>query len=103
MAIKKKKRWIDRRCCDWDTFLNSFTKAAEIKRFPLLMVDRMQARSDWRRYGMTGHEALIMQYNRALEELYDFGSEPPKGRRDDDRGPDSDPPMPKPKQPLRQI
>lgn len=51
---------IHRVCCTFDTFLNAFMRAAHQKRIPLLCVNRLEARRDWRR-GMTGFEALNKQ------------------------------------------
>jgi len=58
-----------RGCCNFDTFLNSLCSAARKTKFPLLLVDRLQARKHWRK-GMTGYEALITQRNQQMSGIY---------------------------------
>lgn len=61
-----KEKWVDRRCCDWDTFLTSLMRACEKLKFPLILINWRMARRDWRRYGMTGAEVVKMQRNAEL-------------------------------------
>lgn len=81
MASKgPKKPWIDRRCCDWDTFLTSLIAAAQRRGFPLLLVNWCEARRYWRKHACTGAEVIQMQYSRELNEaLYNGYGEPPGG------------------------
>jgi hypothetical protein len=75
----RKKRWIDRRCCDWDTFLDSLLASARRLNFPLLLINRCEARHFWRRYGCTGHEVVLMQRGRELQDAgYAGYGEPPQ-------------------------
>lgn len=61
MALKKRKApWIDRRCCDWDTFLSSLMAAAQRRRFPLLLVNWCEAR----RYCQRGNVQRIWRASR---------------------------------------
>jgi hypothetical protein len=53
--------WIDRRCCNFDTFLCDVMRACERLKFPLILVDWCEARRYWRRYGCTGAEVVKMQ------------------------------------------
>ena len=74
----RKALWVDRRCCDWDTFLTSLMRAAQRLKFPLLLVNRCEARQYWRRYGCTGAEVIHMQRARELKEvIYDGYGKPP--------------------------
>lgn len=87
---KRKSPWIDRRCCDWDTFLTGLMGAAHRLQFPLLLVNWSEARRYWRRYSSTGAEVLKMQRAREMHAaLYNGYGEPPEGRGtkgDDDGG-----------------
>lgn len=82
--MARKQPWIDRRCCDWDTFLCSLMAAAERLKFPLILVNNCEARRAWRRYGCTGAEAIKMQRNRVLGEAMYLYSTPPRRRRSAD-------------------
>lgn len=79
MASKKRKApWIDRRCCDWDTFLSSLMVAAQRQQFPLLLVNWCEARRYWRQHSCTGAEVIQMQRTREMNEaLYNGYGEPP--------------------------
>ncbi|HCF7071156.1 TPA: hypothetical protein NIJ37_003515 [Pseudomonas aeruginosa] len=79
MARKKRKApWIDRRCCDWDTFLSSLMAAAQRQLFPLLLVNWCEARRYWRQHSCTGAEVIQMQRAREVNEaLYNGYGEPP--------------------------
>lgn len=83
MARKKRKaQWIDRRCCDWDTFLCSLMAAAERQQFPLLLVNWCEARRFWRQYSCTGAEVIRMQRAREMNDaLYNGYGEPPASGR----------------------
>ena len=59
---KRKVRQV-RKCCDWDTFLWGFLDAARRRRFPLILVNRCEARKLWRHWACTGAEALTMIAN----------------------------------------
>lgn len=86
---KRKSPWIDRRCCDWDTFLTGLMGAAHRLNFPLLLVNRCEARRYWRRYGCTGAEVIKMQRAREMNQaLYNGYGEPPRSGtdKDDDGG-----------------
>lgn len=79
--------WIDRRCCDWDTFLNSLMNAAQRMKFPLLLVDRCEARRFWRHHSCTGAEVIRMQRAREINAaLYNGYGEPPGTGGDQGRG-----------------
>jgi hypothetical protein len=96
----RKTPWIDRRCCDWDTFLTSLMAAAERKGFPLLLVNWCEARSAWRRHSCTGAEVIHMQRARELNDaLYNGFGEPPLGKGGQGGGP-SFPKKPAPILPL---
>jgi len=64
--MARKKPWIDRRCCDWDTFLCGLMAAAQRLKFPLILVNRCEARHYWRRYACTGAEVIKMQRAREI-------------------------------------
>lgn len=49
-----------RGCCTFSTFMGSFIEAARREKFPLILVNRLEARQHWRQ-GLTGAEALLMQ------------------------------------------
>lgn len=52
--------------------------AAQRLNFPLLLVNRCEARRYWRRYGCTGAEVIHMQRARELKEvIYNGYGEPP--------------------------
>lgn len=68
MSLKSK--WVDNRCCDWDTFLAGFMEAAERAKVPLLIIDRCEARRLWRRHSCTGSEALYHLKAELLSEIY---------------------------------
>jgi len=86
--MARKKRWVDRRCCDWDTFLCSVMASAARLKFPVLLINRCEARRYWRHYGCTGHEVVLMQHCREVNAaLYNGYGEPPgRGKRPDDGG-----------------
>lgn len=79
MARKKRKKpWVDRRCCDWNTFLTGLMGAAQRLQFPMLLVNWCEARRYWRRYSCTGMEVIKMQRAREMNEaLYNGYGEPP--------------------------
>lgn len=79
--MTRKQPWIDRRCCDWDTFLTSLMAAAHRRQFPLILVNWCEARRDWRRHGCTGGEVIQMQRDRELNAwgLLDTGEGPRRG------------------------
>lgn len=52
-----------RGCCTFSTFMGSFIEAARREKFPLILVNRLEARQHWRQ-GLTGAEALLMQWHR---------------------------------------
>ena len=84
--------WIDRKCCDWDSFLSSLMAAAQRMNFPLLLVDRCEARRYWRRHSCTGAEVIKMQRARELDAaLYIRAGRPPDsdGDQSGDNGPRS--------------
>lgn len=86
---KRKAPWVDRRCCDWDTFLTGLMGAAHRLEFPLILVNWCEARSHWRRYSCTGAEVIRMQRGREINEaLYNGYGEPPQsgGSKGDDGG-----------------
>lgn len=56
-----------RGCCEWHTFMGDFMNAAARYKVPLICINRLQARRDWRS-GMTGSEALLMQRQVLLKE-----------------------------------
>lgn len=95
MAQSKRKRpWIDRRCCDWDTFLTSLMAAAHRERFPLLLVNRCEARRYWREHSCTGAEVIKMQRAREMNEaLYNGYGEPPLNDGDQRGGGDGGGPI----------
>lgn len=79
-----KKKWIDRKCCDWDTFLCSVMAAAEQLKFPLILINACEARHYWRHYGSTGAEVVVMQRNRELDDATYVYSTPKRRRRLDE-------------------
>ena len=96
----RKAPWVDRRCCDWDTFLISLMAAAQHLKFPLLLVNRCEARRFWRRHGCTGAEVIIMQRARELDDaLYNGYGLPPQGGDGGSNGPKA-PDSPRPKRPV---
>lgn len=89
--------WVDRRCCDWDTFLDSLLAAARRTGFPILLVDRCEARRYWRRHSCTGAEVIRMQHAREADAaLYNGIGEPPVAGD----GGGGDRPSPSPDRPL---
>lgn len=78
--MARDKAWIDRRCCDWDTFLCSVMAAAERLKFPLLLINRCEARSHWRRYGCTGAEVVRMQRAREINSAIYLYSSPRRSK-----------------------
>lgn len=79
--MARASKWVDLRCCDWDTFLSSLMVAAQRLSFPLILVNRCEARSYWRRYSCTGYEALLVQRNREIHDALYLGyGEPPEQR-----------------------
>jgi hypothetical protein len=75
---KRKAPWIDRRCCDWDTFLTGLMGAAHRLSYPLILVNWCEARRYWRRYSCTGTEVIKMQRGREMNDaLYNGYGEPP--------------------------
>lgn len=55
------------KCCTFDVFLTGFMAAAHRHKIPLVCVNKMRARRDWRS-GMTGNEALLTQRTALLKE-----------------------------------
>lgn len=95
-----KNQWVDRRCCDWDTFLDGLMAAAHRMGFPLLLVDRCEARRYWRRHSCTGAEVIRMQRAREMDAaLYNGFGEPPRS----DNDPDSGQPTPLPPSPITPV
>lgn len=78
--MAKKRKWVDRRCCDWDTFLTSLMAAAQRYRFPLILVNWCEARSYWRRHSCTGAEVIQMQRVREVSDGQYMLSTPPRRR-----------------------
>lgn len=78
--MARKKPWIDRRCCDWDTFLSGVMGAAHRLQFPLILVNWCEARSHWRRYSCTGADVVKMQRAREINSATYLYSTPPRGR-----------------------
>ncbi|UZS74302.1 hypothetical protein OQB66_08340 [Pseudomonas syringae] len=76
----RKKAWIDRRCCDWDTFLCGVMDAAHRLNFPLILVNWCEARSHWRRYSCTGAEVVKMQRSREINSAIYLYSAPWRSR-----------------------
>lgn len=66
--MASKSTWIDRRRCDWDTFLCGVMKAAQRLKFPLILVNRCEARHYWRHHSCTVAEVVQMQRNRELND-----------------------------------
>lgn len=78
--MARKKRWVDRRCCDWETFLTGLMGSARRLNFPLLLINWCEARHCWRHYACTGHEVVLMQRGREMQDaLYNGYGEPPGG------------------------
>lgn len=76
--MARASKWVDLRCCDWEVFLSSLMVAAQRLNFPLILVNRCEARSYWRRYSCTGYEALLVQRNREMNDALYLGyGEPP--------------------------
>ena len=99
--IKRKAQWIDRRCCDWDTFLSSLMIAAQRQGFPLLLVNRCEARQYWRKYACTGAEVITMQRRREMDEaLYNGYGEPPASGGNNGGGGPGSPIRPSPVRPV---
>lgn len=85
VPMASKSKWIDRRCCDWDTFLCGVMKAAQRLKFPLILVNRCEARHYWRRHSCTGAEIVQMQRNRELNDAaYIYCTPKGQSRHDDD-------------------
>jgi len=78
--VARNRKWVDRRCCDWDTFLTSLMAAAQRYRFPLILVNWCEARSCWRRYSCTGAEVIQMQRAREVNDGQYMLSTPPRRR-----------------------
>lgn len=76
----RNKAWIDRRCCDWDTFLTGVMGAAHRLKFPLILVNWCEARSHWRRYGCTGADVVKMQRGREINSAIYLYSSPRRSR-----------------------
>ena len=55
--------------------------AAERTRFPLILVNRCEARRYWRRYSCTGAEVIQMQRIREVNEAQYLLATPPRRRR----------------------
>lgn len=93
-SMNPKAPWIDRRCCDWDTFLCSLMAAAERQRFPLLLVNWCEARRFWREFSCTGAEVINMQRAREMNDaLYNGYGEPPANGRNQGGGGGPIPPV----------
>lgn len=90
-----RKRWVDKRCCDWDTFLDSLLASAQRLKFPIILINRCEARHAWRSYSCTGHEVVLTQRARELQDaLYSGYGEPPiSGGGDGGGGKDPDAPL----------
>lgn len=105
--MARKKQWVDKKCCDWDTFLDSLLASARRLNFPLLLINRCEARHYWRRYSCTGHEVVLMQRSREMQEaLYNGYGEPPSpgGSGGDERGGGPDRPVsPVPRTPVGAV
>lgn len=56
-----------RGCCTFEAFTSGFVAAALRHKVPLILIDRLRARRDWRA-GMTGAEALLTQRGDLLRE-----------------------------------
>jgi len=83
--VTSKSKWVDRRCCDWDTFLCSVMNAAQRLKFPLILVNWCEARHTWRHHSCTGAEAVRMQRNRELNDAaYLYITPKRHGRHADD-------------------
>lgn len=78
--MAREQKWVDRRCCDWDTFLTSLMAAAQRSRFPLLLVNWYEARSYWRRNSCTGAEVIQMQRTRDANDGQYILTTPPRRR-----------------------
>lgn len=74
-------KWVDRKCCDWDTFLTDVMGACERLKFPLVLIDRCAARRAWRRHSCTGAEVVKMQRLREIAQAEYLYFTPRKGRR----------------------
>jgi hypothetical protein len=80
VEMTQNKRWPDRRCCDWEVFLSGLMRSAERLNFPLLLINWCEARRWWRQYACTGHEVVLMQRGREMQDaLYNGYGEPPIG------------------------
>lgn len=104
MSNKKRKApWIDRRCCDWDTFLTGLMGAAYRLGFPLILVNWSEARHYWRRYSCTGFEVIKIQRGREMDAaLYNGYGEPPNAGGKDGGG-GGHPVRPSPKKPTSVV
>lgn len=56
-----------RGCCTFEAFSTAFIAAASRHKVPILLIDRLRARRDWRA-GMTGGEALLSQHRDLVRE-----------------------------------
>lgn len=56
-----------RGCCTFETFSTAFIAKASHYKVPLILIDRLRARRDWRA-GMTGTEALLSQRRDLMRE-----------------------------------
>lgn len=56
-----------RGCCTFEAFTTGFIEAANRKKIPLVLINKLRARRDWRN-GMTGFEALQTQRFEILKE-----------------------------------
>lgn len=83
--MQRTPKWVDRRCCDWDTFLGSVMKACQKLGFPLILVNWCEARRYWRTYSCTGADIIRMQRSRELNlAAYLYSTPRPRKRTDDD-------------------
>lgn len=72
--------------------------AAQRLNFPLILVNRCEARRYWRLYSCTGYEALLVQRNREMNDaLYlGYGEPPEQGGSGGGNSKDPSPPAPVP-------
>lgn len=74
-------------CCNWDTFEGGFictwhTSTRRGAPPSTILIDWKRARGDWKRYGMTGHEAAFMQLRDLRAEAeHLWGLQLPRPRR----------------------
>jgi len=80
IAMARNKAWIGLRCCDWGMFLCSVMAAAERLKFPILLINRCEARSHWRRYGCTRAEVVRMQRSREINSAIYLYSSPRRSK-----------------------